>query len=287
MAAPERPGESPLIPQGVAADIGVFGGSGFYSLLEDAREFAIDTPYGAPSDRIAVGEIAGRRVAFLPRHGRHHQHPPHAINYRANLWAMKALGVSRIIAPGACGSLQPDIEPGCFVLCDQFVDRTSGREQTFYDGPLSVHISTAEPYCPELRSLVAGKAGELGIPVKPTGTAVIIQGPRFSTKAESIWFTRMGWHVVNMTGYPEVALARELELCYVSIALVTDWDAGVHAEANVAPVTADEVHRVFAENNQHLRDLLHTLIPAIPDKRGCPCASALREAVISPVETPQ
>ncbi len=275
-----------MIPGNVSAEIGVFGGSGFYSLLTGAREFAVSTPYGAPSDRVTVGEISGRRVAFIPRHGRFHQYPPHAINYRANVWAMKELGVSRIIAPGACGSLQPDIEPGCFVVCDQFVDRTSGREQTFYDGPLAIHISTADPYCPELRRLAVDKASELGITVKPQGTAVIIQGPRFSTKAESIWFTHMGWHVVNMTGYPEVALARELEICYVSVALVTDWDAGVHAEAGVKPVTADEIHRVFAMNNQHLRDLLHTLIPAIPEERDCLCSTALREAIISPLEAP-
>ncbi len=276
-----------MIPQDVSAEIGVFGGSGFYSLLDSAREFAIDTPYGPPSDRLTVGEIDGRRVAFLPRHGRFHQYPPHSINYRANLWAMKELGVKRIIAPGACGSLQPDIEPGCFVICDQFVDRTSGRVQTFYDGPLAIHVSTAEPYCPELRSLVAERAGELGITVRPAGTAVIIQGPRFSTKAESLWFTHMGWDVVNMTGYPEVTLARELELCYVNIALVTDWDAGVHAEAGVKPVTADEVHRVFAENNQHLHDLLYALIPAIPAERHCPCSTALSGAVLSPIETPR
>ncbi len=276
-----------MIPKDVHAEIGVFGGSGFYSLLSDAREFAIDTPFGAPSDRVTVGEIEGRRVAFMPRHGRFHQYPPHAINYRANLTAMKELGVSRIIAPGACGSLQPDIEPGCFVICDQFVDRTSGRVSTFHDGPLAVHISTAEPYCPDLRSIVASKAQELGIPVKPEGTAVIIQGPRFSTKAESIWYTHMGWHVINMTGYPEVTLARELELCYVNVALVTDWDAGVHAEAGVKPVTADEVHRVFAENNQRLHDLLYALIPAIPPERHCPCATALDQAVLSPIETPR
>ncbi len=276
-----------MIPQDVSAEIGVFGGSGFYSLLSGAREFAIDTPFGAPSDRVMVGEIEGRRVAFMPRHGRYHQYPPHAINYRANLWAMKELGVSCIIAPGACGSLQPDIEPGCFVICDQFVDRTSGRISTFHDGPVAVHISTAEPYCPELRSIVAEKAQGLDIPVRSEGTAVIIQGPRFSTKAESIWYTRMGWHVINMTGYPEVTLARELELCYVNIALVTDWDAGVHAEAGVKPVTADEVHRVFAENNQHLRDLLYALIPAISTERHCPCTTALGEAIISPIETPR
>jgi 5'-methylthioadenosine phosphorylase len=272
---------------GIGAEIGIFGGSGFYSLLEDAREFAIDTPYGAPSDRVTVGEVGGRSVAFLPRHGRFHQYPPHAINYRANLWAMHSLGVTRLLAPGACGSLQPHIEPGSFVLCDQFVDRTSGRIQTFYDGPLAVHVSMDEPYCPELRALAAGKAGELGIPAHADGAAVIVQGPRFSTKAESRWFTQAGWSVVNMTQFPEVVLARELEICYLNISLVTDWDVGLVGEPGVMPVTADEVHRVFRENNQRLKDLIHALIPAIPADHGCGCGSALQGAVISPVETPR
>ncbi|MHB8780553.1 MAG: S-methyl-5'-thioadenosine phosphorylase [Candidatus Geothermincolia bacterium] len=269
------------------AEIGVFGGSGFYSLLTESREFAVNTPYGPPSDRITIGDVAGRRVAFLPRHGRMHQLPPHRIEYRANLWAMKELGVRRILAPGACGSLQADIEPGCFVICDQFVDRTSGRRHTFYDGPAAVHLSMDEPYCPQLRKIATQTAASLKIPVRGAGTAVIVQGPRFSTKAESRWFTQMGWSVVNMTQYPEVVLARELEICYLNISLVTDWDVGLVGEPGVKPVTANEVHRVFAENNQKLRDLIYELIPAIPLVRGCGCGEALAGAVISPVETPR
>lgn len=262
------------------AEIGVFGGSGFYQLLDKVEERFINTPYGAPSDKIALGEVGGRRVAFLPRHGHGHRHPAHAINYRANLWAMKSLGVKRIIAPSAVGSLQPHIKPGDFVLCDQFVDRTAGRNDTFYDGPVSIHISSADPYCPELRELAAAAARELGITVHPRGTVVVIQGPRFSTRAESRWFSGMGWEVINMTQYPEVVLARELEICYVNISLVTDYDVGLEG-SGIEPVTADEVIRVFNENNRRVRELIFELIPRIPLERGCPCPTALKSAVIS------
>lgn len=266
------------------ADIGIFGGSGFYSLAQGVRTYAVQTPYGPPSDRIAVAEIGGRRAAFLPRHGRHHQHPPHAINYRANLWAMRELGVTRIISPSACGSLDPAIEPGHFVLCDQFVNLTSGRKDTFYDGPLSVHIAGEEPYCPELRALAAGVAEEMGITCHPDGTAVIIQGPRFSTRAESRWFIQAGWSVINMTQYPEVVLARELGICFLNVSLVTDWDAGLAGQPGVRAVTADEVTRVFEQNIEEIRDFLSRMIPAIPEERGCACRDSLRGAVFSPSE---
>ncbi len=257
------------------AEIGVFGGSGFYSLLEDAREFKVDTPYGPPSSPIMHGEIDGRTVAFLPRHGKDHQYPPHAINYRANVYAMKLLGVSRIIGPNACGSLQTHVQPGDFVICDQFVDRTSGRKDTFYDGPVTTHVSSADPYCPTMRRVAADKAAELGITVHPSGTVVVIQGPRFSTRAESKWFASQGWEVINMTQYPECYLARELEICYCNIALITDYDVGTE---DVAPVTNEEVVRVFTENNAKLRDLLHAMVPALPEERACPCVSALEGA---------
>ena len=262
------------------AEIGVFGGSGFYQLLEKVEETAINTPYGAPSDKVAIGEISGRKVAFLPRHGHGHKHPAHAINYRANLWAMKLLGVKRIIAPSSVGSLQPHIKPGDFVICDQFIDRTSGRKDTFYDGPVSIHISTADPYCPELRELAVKAARDMEITVHPRGTVVVIQGPRFSTKAESRWFTKMGWDLVNMTQYPEVTLARELEICYLNISLVTDYDAGLEG-TDIEPVSADDVIRVFNQNNRKVRDLIFKLIPDIPAERSCPCATALKNAVIS------
>ncbi|MFA5843786.1 MAG: S-methyl-5'-thioadenosine phosphorylase [Coriobacteriia bacterium] len=257
------------------AEIGVFGGSGFYSLLSDAREYKVDTPYGAPSAPVTVGEIGGRSVAFLPRHGKEHTLPPHMIDYRANVWAMKQLGVGRIIGPNACGSLQSHVKPGEFVICDQFVDRTSGRKDTFYDGPTTTHVSSADPYCPVMRGVAVDKARELGITVHPTGTVVVIQGPRFSTRAESRWFAAQGWEVINMTQYPECYLARELEICYCNISLITDHDAGADG---AEPVTNDEVVRVFNENNAKVRDLLFAMIPALPVDRECVCAHGLEGA---------
>ena len=258
-----------------SAEIGVFGGSGFYSLLENAKSIKIETPYGPPSDLIAVGDVAGRKVAFLPRHGRLHQLPPHVIPYRANIWAMKKLGVTRIIGPNAVGSLQAEIRPGDFVVCDQFVDRTSGRKDTFYDGPVTTHVSSAEPYCPRMRALAVQIAREQGITVHDGGTCVVIQGPRFSSKAESLWFTNMGWSVVNMTQYPECILALEQEICYVNISLITDYDAGMEG---VPPVTNDEVVRVFNENNSRVKELIHRIIPRLPAQRACACATALEGA---------
>jgi 5'-methylthioadenosine phosphorylase len=264
------------------ADIGVFGGSGFYSLMEGPMEHvSVQTPFGSPSDSIAIGRMGDVRVAFLPRHGPRHHLPPHAINYRANLWAMAQLGVTRLIAPTAAGSLQAHIKPGDFVVCDQFVDRTYGREQTFYDGPRVVHISTADPYCPELRehSIAAGR--ELGITVHERGTVVVIQGPRFSTRAESHWFSKQGWEVINMTQYPEAVLARELEICYVNIALITDYDAGLEGEAGIRPVSVAEVVRVLNDNNARARRLIETLLPRVHGARTCICSRALEHAIIS------
>lgn len=261
----------------VRAEIGIFGGSGFYSLLPEAEEIWIDTPYGAPSDRVKVAELAGRRVAFLPRHGRDHRFPPHMINYRANLWAMRELGVSRIIAPCACGSLQPEIRPGEFIVMDQLVDRTSGRKDTFYDGPVVVHPALADPYCPELRALAVKAAREMGITVHDGGTMVVIQGPRFSTRAESRWFSGAGWHAVGMTQYPECVLARELNMCYTGIGLVTDFDAGLAGHPDIPPVTHDEVIKVMGANVAKLRDLLVRLLERIPAGRSrCGCAETVR-----------
>ena len=262
------------------AEIGVFGGSGFYSLLENPTERAVSTPYGHPSDNIAIGRIDGRRVAFMPRHGRGHRFPAHKVNYRANVWAMWSLGVSRILGPCAAGSLQPSVKPGDFVFCDQFVDRTSGRGDTFYEGPVSIHVSSADPYCPELRKLGIEQSRALGIPTHDSGTVVVIQGPRFSTRAESKWFSGLGWDVINMTQYPEAILARELEICYLNASLITDWDVGLEGSAEVRAVTVEEVIRVFNENNERLRELIHRLVPRIPADRNCPCAHALSGAVI-------
>lgn len=260
------------------AEIGIFGGSGFYSFLPNVQEVWINTPYGAPSDRIALAEIGGKRVAFLPRHGKDHRFPPHMINFRANLWAMKSLGVSRIIGPAACGSLQPDIKPGEFVVMDQLVDRTSGRKDTFIEGPVVHHPSIADPYCPELRELAIKAGREVGVTMHPEGTMVVIQGPRFSTRAESRWFSKMGWHTIGMTQYPELPLARELNMCYVGIGLVTDFDSGLEGHPEIPPVTHDEVIRVFNSNVDKLKALLLKLIELIPsDRQHCHCGATMPE----------
>ena len=259
------------------AEIGIFGGSGFYEFAEgEVEEVKIETPYGPPSDRVALMTVAGRRVAFLPRHGKSHSLPPHKVPYRANLWAMQSLGVTRVLAPSAVGSLQAHIKPGDFVIPDQFVDRTTGRADTFYDGPIVTHVSSAEAYCPQLRALAIDAARQNGVTVHETGTSVVIQGPRFSSKAESRWFTQMGWDVVTMTQYPEVILARELALCYVTLALVTDYDAGLVAEA--AAVEAHSVLEVLAQNTANVKTVLKTLLALLPDARACPCADALKYA---------
>jgi 5'-methylthioadenosine phosphorylase len=216
-------------------------------------------------------------VAFLPRHGRAHELPPHRIPYRANVWALRELGVRRIIGPNASGALRPELELGEFVVCDQFVDRTSGRADTFYDGPETTHVSAADPYCPELRRILLDTAAELGIPARDGGTVVTIQGPRFSTRSESRWFAAMGWDVVNMTAYPEGHLARELELCYANISMVTDHDVGVEGHE---PVDAATVVEVFNRNNERLRELLLAAIPKIGSQPEDVCATALRGARI-------
>lgn len=262
------------------ADIGIFGGSGFYKLLEDAEEKLVETPYGSPSDAIMIGKLGGKRVAFLPRHGAKHIHPPHLINYRANMWAMKSLGVQRIISPCAAGSLQKHVAPGTFVVCDQFVDRTTGRKDTFYDGPISTHVSSAEPYCPEMRELAIAAGKKAGITVHEKGTVVVIQGPRFSSKAESRWFTQAGWEVINMTQYPEAHLARELELCVVNVSLITDYDSGLVGD--VEPVSHSEVIKVFNDNLSKLQKLLVGLLETIPaDRKKCGCSTVLQHARIT------
>lgn len=262
-----------------SATIGVFGGSGFSSLLEEAATHRVETPYGAPSDVITVGEVAGRSVAFVPRHGRDHRLSPHQINYRANVWAMQSLGVEWLIGPCAAGSLQPHVRPGDFVIADQFVDRTWGRADTFREGPIVTHVSAADPYCPTLRPIAIAAARDHGLPLHERGTVVVIQGPRFSTRSESRWFGSQGWEVVNMTQYPEAFLARELGICYANISVITDYDSGVGGDPSVEPVLADEVVRIFRENLGRLRTLLHTVIERIPAVRACPlCPHALDHA---------
>jgi 5'-methylthioadenosine phosphorylase len=254
------------------ADLAVIGGSGLYALLSDAEEHRPDTPYGRPSDPITVAAVDGRRVAFLPRHGRNHQFPPHRIPYRANIWALHELGVQQIVAPCAVGGLRPELIAGTFVVPDQLIDRTSGRAQTFYDDR-AVHVNFADPYCPTGRR-VAKEAAEGRSITTHEGTMVVVEGPRFSTRAESRWYASMGGAVINMTGHPEAVLARELAICYTPIALVTDLDAGVEGDHGV---TQEEVFRVFGENTERLRGLLFDVLAALPKERDCPCSRALDE----------
>ncbi|MGC4868515.1 S-methyl-5'-thioadenosine phosphorylase [Micromonospora sp. DT53] len=263
------------------APVGVIGGSGFYEFLDDVAEVTVDTPYGPPSDSLSIGSLAGRPVAFLPRHGRRHTLPPHRINYRANLWALRALGVRQVLAPGAVGGLQPDLGPGTLVVPDQLVDRTSGRAQTYYDGqpgadgqlPQVIHAPFADPYCPVGRAAVLDVARAAGWQPVDGGTMVVIGGPRFSTRAESQWYGREGWSIVGMTGHPEAVLARELALCYTALSLVTDLDSGVEVGHGV---TQQEVFTVFARNIDRLRLLLGDAVQTLPEDQGaCPCGQAL------------
>jgi 5'-methylthioadenosine phosphorylase len=267
------------VPDDVA-EIGVLGGSGLYALLEDARSLEVDTPYGAPSAPVVVGDVRGRPVAFLPRHGRSHEHPPHRIPYRANLWALRSLGVRQVLAPCAVGGLRPELGPGSLVVMDQLVDRTSGRVQTFYDRG-AVHVPFADPYCPTGRAVALAAAQAAGWQVTDGGTLVVVEGPRFSTRAESRWFSAQGWSVVGMTGHPEAVLARELALCYTAVALVTDLDAGVEGGESV---TQAEVLRVFRDNTARLRELLLEIAAGLPASRErCSCAHALDGLAPDPV----
>jgi 5'-methylthioadenosine phosphorylase len=253
------------------ADVGVIGGSGFYAFLDDTVEVTPATPYGAPSDAVVIGTVGSRRVAFLPRHGVDHRFPPHRIPYRANLWALRAVGVRQVVAPCAVGSLDPALGPGSLVVPDQLVDRTSGRAQTYYDEG-AVHVSFADPYCPDGRRTVLETARATGVAAVDGGTMVVVEGPRFSTRAESQLYAAAGWSVINMTGHPEAVLARELAMCYTSLALVTDLDAGVAVGEGV---THDEVLRVFAANLTALRAFLLDVLPRLPSERSCPCGHAL------------
>jgi 5'-methylthioadenosine phosphorylase len=264
------------------AGIGVIGGSGFYEFLDDASEIEVETPFGPPSDPLTIGTVAGRAVAFLPRHGRDHRYPPHRIPYRANLWAMRSVGVRQVLGPSAVGSLTSSYGPGTLVIPDQLVDRTAGRSQTFYDTGGAVHVQFADPYCPVGRSVAIATGHSAGWVPAGSGTLVVIDGPRFSTRAESLWYAAQGWTLVGMTGHPEAALARELALCYTAISLVTDTDAGVEEGQGV---THDEVLQVFAQNVTRLRGLLMKIIENLPEDRSCPCPNSL-DGLKLPIELP-
>ena len=260
------------------ADLGLIGGSGFYEFFDQAERVSVSTPFGDPSDDLVIGEVDGRRVAFLARHGQGHRFPPHRVNYRANLWALRAVGVRQVLAPCAVGSLVPAHGPGTVVVPDQVVDRTWGREHTVYaeEGPV-VHVGFADPYCPRGRAVAIESATAAGKSVADVGTLVVVNGPRFSSRAESQWHQRAGWTVVGMTGMPEASIARELAMCFTTIALVTDHDAGVDGgEA----VTHEEVLAVFAQNVDALKQVLRSALAAMPaeesdDVATCGCRRAL------------
>ena len=259
--------------------IGVIGGSGLYSLLDDAEQVKVSTPYGDPSAAVTVGRIGETDLAFLPRHGTAHEYPPHRINYRANLWALRSLGVRDVLAPCAVGSLDPTLERGGFVVPDQILDRTSGRERTYYDA--AVHIGFADPYCPRGRKTVLAEGNQLGLHPADGGALVVIDGPRFSTRAESRWFAAAGGRIIGMTGMPEAILARELALCYTAIGLVTDHDAGIEAGSGVSQ---QQVLDTFAAGLDDLRRLLAATAGAIGDE-DCSCRHAL-DALDLPIELP-
>jgi len=258
-------------------EIGIVGGTGVYDpgLFEDVKEIKIYTPFGKTSDLVSLGHYKGRAIAFIPRHGRNHQIPPHMINFRANIWAMKELGVKRIISTCAVGGLREDCKPGDLVLADQFIDRTKNRKDTFYEGGQICHISTADPFCPELRKIFFDSTKKMGFSCHEKGTYVCIQGPRFSTRAESKLFRSWEADVIGMTVYPECVLAREAEICYVSLCMISDYD--VWAEK---PVSAEEVVKTMAKNVENVKKLIINTIPLIPKQRGCMCGHALEEALV-------
>ncbi|HSA98221.1 MAG TPA: S-methyl-5'-thioadenosine phosphorylase [Candidatus Nitrosotenuis sp.] len=257
------------------AEIGIFGGTGIYDsgLLKDIKEITVDTPYGKTSDSITVGVFEGRKIAFMPRHGKKHTIPPHMINYRANIWAFKQMGITRIIAPSAVGSLKEEHAPGDFVLPNQFIDFTKSRKLSFSEEGRVIHISVADPFCPELQSAILGAADAQNIPVHRDCTYVCIEGPRFSTKAESRLYRSMDADIIGMTLVPECQLAREAQMCYASISTVTDYD--VWAEK---PVTAKEVLETLSKNVANTKKILTSIPSKIPQTRGCSCAKALEEA---------
>lgn len=261
--------------------IGLIGGTGFYEFFEgETEDILVRTEFGLPSDKITIGNLFGREVAFLPRHGKNHQFPPHRIPYKANIAAFKKLGVERIIAPSAVGSLKAEIQPGDFAICDQFIDQTKKRDDTFFDGPKVAHIEMAYPYCPELRGIALAQGQGLELKIHPKATVVVVEGPRFSTLADSLHFSQMGGDLINMTQYPEVVLASELGICYLNISLVTDYDAGIYAKDKASPVSIEEVLTNFKKNTEKLKKLVAAIIENMPEKRRCSCQIKAERALI-------
>ena len=262
---------------GMQAEIGIVGGTGLYDpkLLKNVQEVTVETPYGKPSDSITVGELGGKCVAFLPRHGKKHTIRPTDIPVRANIYALKKLGVTRIMAPSTVGSLREEYHPGEIVFCDQFIDRTTRREQSFYTQDKVCHISVAEPMCPQLRETVIAVAKKLGVKMHETGTYVCIEGPRFSTKAESKMHRQWGADVVGMTLVPECVLAREAEICYTSISTVTDYDVWKDH-----PVSVDDIVKIMKTNIENVKRIIAETVAKLPSEHSCKCGEALKGAFV-------
>jgi len=260
--------------------IGIIGGSGLYSMpgFEAQQEIAIDTPWGAPSDSYVVGKLAGKDVAFLARHGRGHRISPSELNFRANIYGLKVLGVERIISLSAVGSLKQEHRPLDFVLPDQFVDRTRGRISTFFGDGLVAHVGFSDPVCGEVASVVHQAAAGEGVSVKKGGTYVCMEGPAFSTKAESELYRSWGMDVIGMTNLQEAKLAREAEICYATVAMVTDYDCW-HPEHDA--VTVDQIISNLTQNAAHAARVVAASVAAMPEKRSCKCGSALAYAIIT------
>ncbi len=261
------------------AEIGIIGGSGFYSLLENAEEVDVDTDYGKPSGKIPIGKINGRDVAFLPRHGSKHSIPPHKVPYRANIQALYDLGVRRIIATNATGSLNPEFKVGQIVAFDQFANFTNGRTDTFFEDSVA-HVGMADPYCNELRSVATKAATGKSLDYRDRGSVLVINGPRFSTRAESLFFSKQGFDLINMTQYPEAALARERCMCYLALGIVTDYDVGLEGRAEIKPVSHSEVVATFGKNIANVKWLVSEMVKDMPESRACSCANALDGATM-------
>ncbi len=262
------------------ADIGIIGGSGFYSLLEDSSDIDVDTEYGKPSDKLHIGSIAGKKVAFIPRHGSRHSLPPHKVPYRANIQALYDLGIKRVIATNATGSLNPDFKIGQIVAFDQFANFTSGRADTFFEKSVA-HVGMADPYCNELRALASKTAKASSLDYRDSGSVLVVNGPRFSTRAESLFFSRQGFDLINMTQYPEAALARERCMCYLALGIVTDYDVGLEGRKDIKPVSHKEVMETFSKNIERIKGLVREIVKDVPESRTCTCANALDGTVIN------
>lgn len=264
----------------VTAKIGVIGGTGLYKIegITDIRDITLETPFGAPSDSITIGNLGGTGVAFLPRHGRGHRILPCEIPARANIYALKSLGVEFIIAINSCGSFKEELKPGELVIPDQIIDRTHGRISTFFGDGVVVHVSLADPYCDEFSSFLYDCAVEAGAKVHKGGTYIAMEGPAFSTRAESRLYKSWNADIIGMTAMPEAKLAREAEICYASISCITDYDSWREHEAGV---TADVILDLLKKNMNMAREIIQVAVKKLPEKRRCECQTALKTSIVT------